>query len=348
MSKDKGRSKSSPSGFNIKLGYVIPALIITVGIIFSIKTFAEQSGDSPESNSISTIDTLYDNLVTLGYGTDTGSLGAYWNRIKSAGEWTPSGDVSVSDVVSGKTFYSDSRTQQTGTLLKQNYINQHNMDYDDWNCSNNNHEKATACDVGDSEYTGEEASWYLTASGGTAASVTDNGVTVSLFSNKVYQDSITELYWTDLSSTTVDNEFIYTDGDDRVNPTGASCNFNSEGTANEYCDNQDPTNEYTEDNDVSAAEFCLNLELDSDNADGDNNGLTGVETDWNIPTQKELLQAYIDGGGNNLPNIGYNYLWTSTEKYNSTRDAWYVYIYDGGGAYDPKGETYYVNCVRRN
>jgi hypothetical protein len=81
------------------------------------------------------------------------------------------------------------------------------------------------------------------------------------------------LYWTDSSVNSLDNEFRYEDGDNRVNPTGTSCNFNSTGTANAYCDNQDPTSELTEDNDVSAAELCLNLQLDADNADGDNNGL---------------------------------------------------------------------------
>ncbi len=352
MSKNKGRSKSSPKGLDIKLGYVIPALVITVGIIFSVKTFAEQSGESPESNAVSRLDSIYDSFVTLGYGSDSsgswGDWGTYWNRIKSAGEWTPTGNTTASQVVSGTTFYSDSRTQQTGTYVPQNYVNQHNMDYDDFNCSGNNEETATACAAGDSEYTGEEFSWSLMASGGTPASVTDNGVTQTLTSNKVYKDNLTGVYWSDASVGTMDNEFIYTDGDDRVNPTGASCNFNSDGTANAYCDNQDPTNGLTEDNDVSAAEFCLNLELDRDNADGDNNGLTGVETDWSLPTQKELMQAYIDGSGNNLPNAVIGGLWSSTELYYSRRNVWITMLYHGDTYNNTKETLYYVRCVSRD
>jgi len=143
----------------------------------------------------------------------------------------------------------------------------------------------------------------------------------------------------------LDNEFIWTLGDNRVNPTGTSCNFNSTGNANEYCDNQDPTNAYTEDNDVSATEFCLNLQLDGDNADGDNNGLTGVETDWRLPSQKELMQAYIDGSANNLPNAG-NSFWSSAENATNRAYAWYVNLGNGHTSNYPKSNNYNARCVR--
>ncbi|MFZ2202716.1 MAG: hypothetical protein WAV56_04995, partial [Microgenomates group bacterium] len=302
--------------------------------------FAEQSGSSPESGSDSRIKTAYDWLVAKGtnYGsTDaadwdsatTYAWGTDWNRIMEAAAWEPDGSATASDVPSGFTFYAGlgDRTQKTGTLFQ----NQTLMDYDDWNCANNNAESATACAAGDSEYTGEEGTWTLKASGGTAVNVTDNSVTVTIASNKVYQDSWTKLYWSDANAggNIIDNEFAYVDGDDRTNPTGNSCNFNSAGTANAYCDNQDPLAAYVEDNDVSAADFCLNLQLDGDNADGDSNGATGVETNWRLPTQKELMQAYIDGAANNLPNPGSNF-WSSTEYYSSQSFAWYVPLTTGG------------------
>jgi len=80
---------------------------------------AEQSDDSPDSGVTSKIKTIYNALSALSYGSDAaggwGNWGAYLNRIYSAGEWTPSGAATAATVGSGSTFYSNSRSQQTGT-----------------------------------------------------------------------------------------------------------------------------------------------------------------------------------------------------------------------------------------
>ena len=112
---------------------------------------------------------------------------------------------------------------------------------------------------------------------------------------------------------------------------------------------QDPLAAYVEDNDVSAADFCLNLQLDGNNADGDSNGATGVETDWRLPTQKELMQAYIDGAANNVPNPAV-FHWSSTEYYGSQSIAWIVTLYGGSTNFNTKDSSgsYYVRCVRRD
>jgi len=182
------------------------------------------------------------------------------------------------------------------------------------------------------EYTGEEATWTQTDPGGDAQKcVTDNGVEVCLDSNEVWQDTRTGLYWSDKTHTCVDNEFRYDD-------TG-QCNFTDTGTANEYCDNQDPTNAYTEDDDVSANDFCLNLQLDADN-DGT------LETDWRLPSQKELMQAYIDGSANTLPHIaGYSF-WSATEVSSSAYKAWGISLFHGLADSYSKGNDKYVRCVR--
>ena len=340
--------------------FIISCLILGLFGLWQVKlnVFAETSGSSPESSTSSRIKTAYDWLVVKGinYGsTDapdwdsatTYPWGTWWNRIMESAAWEPDGSATAGDIPSGFTFYAGNgdRTQKTGTLFQ----NQALMDYDDWNCANNNAESATACAAGDSEYTGEEGTWTLKASGGTAVSVTDNSVTVTIASNKVYQDGWTKLYWTDANSggNIIDNEFAYVDGDDRINPTGNSCNFNSTGTANAYCDNQDPLAAYVEDNDVSAADFCLNLQLDADNADSDSNGATGVETDWRLPTQKELMQAYINGAANNLPNPGHDF-WSSTQRYNSQSHAWVVRLGLGVTSHSTKSTSYAVRCVRRD
>ena len=321
--------------------------------------FAEQSGSSPESGTDSRIKIAYDWLVAKGanYGsTDaadwTNDWSTWWNRIMESAAWEPDGTATDGEIPSGLTFYADNgdRTQKTGTL----YVNQANMAYDDYNCAANNQEATGTCAGGDSEYTGEEGSeyagaagtkWQKTSEGGTARSVTDNAITVTLVSNTVYQDNRTELYWSNRSSTTVDNEFAYVDGDDRSNPAGNSCNFNSTGTANDYCDFQDPLGAYVEDDDVSAAEFCLNLELDAD-GDGDNDLETNLESDWRLPTQKELMQAYINGAANNLPSVAANH-WSSTEDYNTQSNAWRVYLYSGYTRASTKVTGYTVRCVRR-
>ncbi len=352
----------------IKIIKIMRKLLLYVTCLFlaffglyqiGMTVLAEQSGSSPESGSDSRIKTAYDWLVAKGdanYGlTDaadwdsatTYAWGTYWNRIMEAAAWEPDGSATAGDVPSGFTFYAGSgnRTQKTGTLFQ----NQALMDYDDTNCAGNNAESDTACVADDSEYTGEEGTWTLKASGGTAQSVTDNSVTVTLTSNKVYQDNWTKLYWTDgnAGGAIVDNEFAYADGDNRITPTGSSCNFNSTDTANSFCDNQDPLNAYTEDNDVSAADFCLNLQLDADNVDLDNNGATEVETNWRLPSQKELMQAYIDGAANFLPTPVGNYL-SSTEVNSSKSYTYYTVLSTGTTSILAKNVSGNVRCVRRD
>lgn len=344
----------------MKKAFILGCLVLGLFGLWQIKTavFAEQSGSSPDSGIDSRIKAAYDWLVAKGanYGsTDaadwdsatTYAWGTDWNRIMESAAWEPDGSATAGEVPSGLTFYAGlgDRTQKTGTL----HQNLANIAYDDYNCSANNGETTGDCAAGDSEYTSEEGTWTLKASGGTVRSITDNAVTVTLASNKVYQDNRTELYWSDTNSggNIIDNEFVYIDGDSRSSPSGNSCNFNSTGTANAYCDNQDPLNAYSEDNDVSAAEFCLNLELDADNADSDNDGATGMETDWRLPTQKELLMAYINGAANNIPNPA-DYYWSSTEYFNSQSSVWYARLNQGLTSYSTKVTNYAVRCVRRN
>ncbi|MDD5693251.1 MAG: DUF1566 domain-containing protein [Patescibacteria group bacterium] len=65
---------------------------------------------------------------------------------------------------------------------------------------------------------------------------------------------------------------------------------------------------------------------------------------WRLPTQKELMQAYIDGSNFNLSNPG-NYFWSATE-YSGT-NAWGVVLDNGLTYYSSKStSSYYVRCVR--
>ncbi len=323
---------------------VLSITTILCGALFfaTFTAFAEQIvGITPQSGKDSRIKETYDELKSLGFGSESegswGDWGTYWNRIRSSAKWTPStATASETEVLPGYTFYAGSnRTLKTGTAVVGKYDEQKDCRYDDWLAS-----AGTA-----NENTSEESVWTLTAQGGSPVSVTDNGITVSITSNQVYQDNLTGLYWSDKSNSALDNEFQWEIGDDPVNPSSTSCNFLSAGTANSYCDNRDPTNQYTEDNDVSAAEFCLNLQLDADNADGDDNGATGVETDWYLPTQKQLMQAYIDGSANNIPNAGNNF-WSSSEYSSNRHNAWYVTLHNGITYYNSKSTNNSVRCIR--
>jgi len=79
---------------------------------------------------------------------------------------------------------------------------------------------------------------------------------------------------------------------------------------------------------------------------------TGCEADinagWSLPTQKQLMQAYIDGSyGNMEPALGsYRNYWSSTTLSSSTTTAWYTGL--SLGATDPNTKTnaLSVRCVR--
>lgn len=90
--------------------------VLSIGIFVVGDTLAEQSSGTPDSGEDSILKETYDNLKGLGYGSEDGSYGGMWNRIISAANWVPNGTVSEDTVVSGYTFYDESRTEKTGTL----------------------------------------------------------------------------------------------------------------------------------------------------------------------------------------------------------------------------------------
>lgn len=272
------------------------------GVSFTVgKVWAEKSGSSPESGATSYIKQIYDLYVSYGLGSDSSGI---W------GDWGSYWNRIRSTVVD----YSQQKYQR----------------WDDWR---------DGTGTGQNEYTDEEGNWTETSSGGTAASVSDGGMTRTLASNTIKRDERTGLLWSDYATGTMDNEFLWVAGEDAATTTTA-CNFLADGDANSYCDNQDPNNDYAEDDDLSAAEFCLNLSLDSDN-DGT------PETDWRLPTQKELQQAYINGSANNLPNPG-NWFWSASERSDYDSIAWRVHLAHGRTYRNYRDDDHYVRCVRRD
>lgn len=294
-----------------------------------LNVFAEQSGSSPESGADSRIKAVYDSLVSLSHGSESaggwGNWGTWWNRIRSAGEWVPSGDAAVGDVKSDKTFYKDSRTQQTGTLSLTGDATTADVGSGKTFYSDSFTQQAGTADLyyfdeqslvewddyktGDS--TAEEAVWTNTAGTATAG---------------VWKDTRTGLYWSN-SRGQFDNIFPDT--------THTACPFFALSDRGAY-DGLDADCG----NSINA---CGILSLD---ADGD----AVAETDWYLPSQKELQQAYIDGAYNqNSTWTTTSNFWSSTELSDNPAYAWYVLLHYGYTNVNTKvTATYDVRCVRRD
>lgn len=84
--------------------------------------------------------------------------------------------------------------------------------------------------------------------------------------------------------------------------------------------------------------------------DGLNKASFGGKSDWYLPTQKELMQAYIDGIYSQDPEFGTsNPFWASTVRSNDLKTPWCVDL--AWGFVYPEDEfikNYFARCVRRN
>jgi hypothetical protein len=301
------------------IGLLIGGVSFWVGSVW-----AEQSGSSPDSGATSYIKAVYDSLVSLSHGSDSsgawGDWGAYWNRIRSAGEWVPDGDATASDVASGATFYSDSRTQETGTLTVIDYSTQKNLIYDDWKGSGSCAGSLADAYGNNQDQCKEEGSW---------TEYTDGSLDeADVASGTVYKDERTGLYWSDCYSTSPDGSC------DAIADNDFSLDGVIDNSLGEADDGLDAEG-------GAAVNFCEGLELDADGANGD-------DENWYLPSQKELMQAYINGAANNIPNPN-NYFWSSSEHYNLDSLAWRVYLANGTTRVNDKSNDYdEARCVRRD
>jgi len=263
---------------------------------------AEQAGSSPESDSSSRIKVVYDSLVTLTHGAESagswGDWGAWWNRIRSAGEWVPGGDLLAKDVLSGKTFHCDSRTQQTGTegMPMEEFDD---MLYDD--------------SLGADDSGVEESTWTNTAT-------------------NVWKDERTDFYW---SSDQGQMTNVFPDSDHSPCPFFALSDRGDYDGLDADCGN--------------AINTCGLLSLEAVTGEG-------AQTDWYLPSQKELMQAYIDGIYNQtsaafvIDGVAVNF-WSSTELTADSTKVWYVLLasgYTGNNLKTSYAAWSGTRCVRRD
>jgi len=284
--------------FFICISFLLGVLIAPVN--------AEQAGSSPDTGGAESVITkAYNYLLTKGdtYGASsspdwTYNWGTYWNRIMYSATWKPDGTAAESDVVSGKTFYSNSRTKKTGTMEPMDFSPEQYVQYDDAHAS---------------DYTGEESTWIKTSSASGA---------------NVYQDTRTGLYWSS-SIGSYTNSFS--------SPSTGKCDFFSATPRSSYGTSG------TDPDCGNAINACAVLSLSS--KDGQS-----ADTDWYLPSQKELDGAYLDGIYNQTSSsfTTTSYFWSSTESSGYSTRAWYEYLNDGYAYHYDKTNSFAVRCVRRN
>ena len=165
-------------------------------------------------------------------------------------------------------------------------------------------------DYEDPDYQGEESSWTSPAT-------------------NVWLDTRTGLYWSN-SRGSYTNIF--------PNQDHSTCDFFNEGT---YPTRGEYGTSGTDPDCGNAINACAVLTLTSG---GTSN------TDWYLPSQKELDQAYMDGMYNQAGSTftTTSTFWSSTEYSDNSTYAWYITLYDGYAVYGSKTVSDAVRCVRRD
>lgn len=271
-----------------KLNVIIPiiAVAIILGFVSISYVLAEKpTDDTPESGATSYIKATYDSIVALGHGSVAagawGDWGSYWNRIRSAAEWVPSGDAETVDVVSGKTYYKDSRTQGTG--VREVASSCSTQAYHD------NHASATPAN-------NCSKTWGADAS--VPGAEKKDPVTGLIWSNLLKRNG-TVIEFSPTTNTTFSWDASHANNIGITAPVAGS---------------------------RTAAQLC------ADQGNG-----------WRLPTQKELMQGYIDGSYWNLTQPSYSF-WSLSES--TSTYAWFVALNSGNTNTFNKNYTYQVRCVR--
>ncbi|MFH1895991.1 MAG: DUF1566 domain-containing protein [bacterium] len=288
------------------------ALLFVAGIGIGLgykyyKAQAEISGESPDSESTSYIKTIYDSLFSLSYGSDSagswGDWGAYWNRLRSAGE-KPFNDAVAEGLWNGTGAGS---TTCAGTDWGLNCYTKAKGGVDDYNNggsipTDSYQQTWTTCSM---------------AEGGNNGCGTGRAVAER-------QDPNTELVWGPRITTGswfTANNCIYPNGLENDADGGNICDNNGERS-------------------------CVCIKHTGIGADTKTGCEVYDDGNWRLPTQKELMQAYIDGSWGNLLNAGNNY-WSATTQSSTTRLAWYTSLFYGGTVDNTKTNTgYSYRCVR--
>jgi hypothetical protein len=160
------------------------------------------------------------------------------------------------------------------------------------------------------------------ADGDSAGEESNWSNTVGAADTGVWKDERTGLYWSIASEGGMTNSF-----------TIASCDYFSTSPRSSYAGGDSDRGD--------AINYCANLNLASG---GTSN------TDWYLPSQKELTQAYLDGIYNQTDTnfTSQNVFWSSTEVAGSPSGAWADYLNNSYMFDNGKSDNLSVRCVRRD
>lgn len=312
-------------------------MMLSLVSLVAVKTtvLAEQTGSSPESGATSRIKTAYDWLVAKGtnYGATDASdwsnnWGSMWNRIMESAAWEPDGTAEASEVVSGETFYAGNgdRTIKTGTLSLSGNATTSDVATGKTFYSNSLTKLTGTAPPAFDYSTQSKVIWDDYKNDGSAD--VDNAGEESAWSNTagavdtgVWKDSRTGLYWS-ANQGGITNLF-----------TVASCDYFSTSPRGSYTGGDDDCG--------LAINHCAALNLASGGTSS---------TDWYLPSQKELMQAYLNGIYNqtNTTFATTSGFWSSTETSGDPGYAWRVNLHNGGTGSYPKANAVSVRCVRRD
>lgn len=293
------------------IAYLVSGILIGFLISGFGYVIAEQSS-VPDSGATSRISQLYEELSSNGYGSDSSGN---WGDLGSAWNriWSAATWVPSNSLTADNVAQGE--TFYSGSRTEQAGTASLAMDYSTLQFVDyDDYEGTTAGDIDGTypvdDYSGEESVWTNTSVG-------------------VWKDERSGLFWSgDLG--TRSNIF--------PNQNHTACDFfNSElyPTRGQYPGS---------DSDCGLAiNLCGNLELD---ADGDGND----DTQWYLPTYKELMTAFIDGMYNQTdPSFAtYSWFWTSTELSYSNSRAWAsdIATFEINTA-SKSSVDYHVRCVLR-
>ena len=141
-------------------------------------------------------------------------------------------------------------------------------------------------------------------------------------SPEVWRDERTGLYWS-ASQGTATNSF-----------TISTCPFFTATPRGSYMGGTSACG--------NAINLCGALSLSPDGG--------SAKSDWYLPTQAELMQAYLDGMylSTSTSWVTTSNFWSSTEYQSSSSNAWSTYLSYGYTLYNSKTANKYVRCVRRD
>ena len=267
-------------GRRFKVASIALVAVLLVGGV-TLRVGAESYPGGTDNGLTSNLLSLFNTLTTDGYGTTTNTpnWGSDWNRIATAAEWTPSANSTASDVISGDTYYGNSRTQSTGTYPAPS------------SCATEAYQDNYGAPVTQTTNCTASVAWTVPSGSPTGSD---------------HYDPRTGLLWSeDLINNSGTLAF--------TTAAGSSWTWNNSGTANVAVGN------------LTATQLC-----------------TTMGGSWRLPTQKELMQAYIDGANFNLGNPS-NYFWSGTQS-NST-NAWLVNLSSGYTNTSADTSTLNVRCV---